>query len=170
VTNKLDYKVEIIKISEEDGGGYLAFVPKLPGCMSDGETPEEALKNVQDAIKCWIETAKEKGRPIPLPEEYREENEYSGKILLRIPKSMHKMLHEMAQEEGVSLNNLIQNLLSFAVGYKKSSRESFRSFTSLLVGKTAEVNMNKLNRSIWNPVPLERLGFIEKGQQYTLKM
>jgi hypothetical protein len=105
-----------------------------------------------------------------LPEEYREENEYSGKILLRIPKSMHKMLHEMAQEEGVSLNNLIQNLLSFAVGYKKSSRESFRSFTSLLVGKTAEVNMNKLNRSIWNPVPLKRLGFIEKGQQYTLKM
>ncbi|WAM36195.1 type II toxin-antitoxin system HicB family antitoxin [Caldicellulosiruptor acetigenus] len=69
----MDYKVEIIKLSEEDGGGYIAIVPKLPGCISDGNTPQEALENVQDAIKCWIETAKEKGLPIPSPEEYKED-------------------------------------------------------------------------------------------------
>jgi predicted RNase H-like HicB family nuclease len=71
MTNELNYKVEIVKLSEKDGGGYLAHVPKLPGCMSDGETPEEASKNIQDAIKCWIETAKELGREIPEFDEYK---------------------------------------------------------------------------------------------------
>jgi predicted RNase H-like HicB family nuclease len=49
---EFNYKIKIIKLTEEEGGGYLAYVPELPGCMSDGETLEEALKNVQDAIKC----------------------------------------------------------------------------------------------------------------------
>jgi predicted RNase H-like HicB family nuclease len=51
----------------EDGGGFLATVPDLPGCMSDGETPEEAVTNVQDAILAWIEAARELGREIPAP-------------------------------------------------------------------------------------------------------
>jgi antitoxin HicB len=50
-----------------DGGGFLATVPDLPGCMSDGETPQEALAGVQDAIVCWIEEARELGRAIPDP-------------------------------------------------------------------------------------------------------
>lgn len=63
-----DYKVETIKLSNNDGGGFLATVPKLPGCMSDGETPEEALVNVKDAITCWIETARKLGRKVPEPD------------------------------------------------------------------------------------------------------
>ena len=49
-TEKLDYPVHIEPLSQEDGGGFVALVPDLPGCMSDGETPEEALANVRDAI------------------------------------------------------------------------------------------------------------------------
>ena len=64
---KLEYAVHIERLAENDGGGYLATVPDLPGCMSDGETPEEALKNVQEAIVSWIEAAKEWKRPIPKP-------------------------------------------------------------------------------------------------------
>jgi predicted RNase H-like HicB family nuclease len=56
---KLEYAVRIEALADIDGGGYLATVPDLPGCMSDGETPEEALKNVQDAISSWIEAADE---------------------------------------------------------------------------------------------------------------
>jgi len=55
----LAYAFHIEPLAESDGGGYLATVPDLPGCMSDGETPEEALKNVQEAIASWIEAAKE---------------------------------------------------------------------------------------------------------------
>jgi predicted RNase H-like HicB family nuclease len=54
-------------LSDEDGGGFLATVPDLPGCMSDGETPEEAIINVRDAIICWAEMAVEMGHPIPPP-------------------------------------------------------------------------------------------------------
>jgi predicted RNase H-like HicB family nuclease len=64
---KLEYAVRIERLAESDGGGYLATVPDLPGCMSDGETPEEALKNVQDAIASWIEAAKEWKLDIPAP-------------------------------------------------------------------------------------------------------
>ena len=64
---KLEYAVHIERLAESDGGGYLATVPDLPGCMSDGETPEEALKNVQDAIASWIEAAKEWKLDIPEP-------------------------------------------------------------------------------------------------------
>ena len=64
---KLEYAVRIERLAESDGGGYLATVPDLPGCMSDGETPEEALKNVQDAITSWIEAAKEWKLDIPEP-------------------------------------------------------------------------------------------------------
>ncbi|MGX1323870.1 antitoxin HicB [Bradyrhizobium sp. USDA 377] len=62
-----DYAVTIRPLSAADGGGFVALVPDLPGCMSDGETPQEALANAQDAIACWIEAAHEMGRPVPEP-------------------------------------------------------------------------------------------------------
>ncbi len=64
---KLEYTVHIGRLAESDGGGYLATVPDLPGCMSDGATPEEALKNVQEAIASWIESAKEWKLDVPKP-------------------------------------------------------------------------------------------------------
>jgi predicted RNase H-like HicB family nuclease len=63
----LEYPVTIQPLSAEDGGGYVALVHDLPGCMSDGATPQEALSNIEDAIACWIEAAHELGRPIPVP-------------------------------------------------------------------------------------------------------
>jgi predicted RNase H-like HicB family nuclease len=64
---KLDYPVVIEPLPLEEGGGFIAAVPDLPGCMSDGETPEEALTNVRDAIAAWIEEARALGRAIPAP-------------------------------------------------------------------------------------------------------
>ena len=63
----LDYAVLIEPLSEEDGGGFLATVPDLPGCMADGETREAAARNIEDAIACWLEEAKAVGRDIPKP-------------------------------------------------------------------------------------------------------
>lgn len=64
---KLEYSVQIDRLGEADGGGYLATVPQLPGYMSDGSTPEEALRNVQEAIGSWIEAAKEWRQDVPQP-------------------------------------------------------------------------------------------------------
>ncbi len=112
----LNYRIEISKLSDEDGGGFLATVPALAGCMSDGETQEEALISVRDAIKCWIETAKELGRNIPPEDEYKSEDEYSGNLLLRIPKSLHKQVADIANKEGCSINQLIMMYISMGVG------------------------------------------------------
>lgn len=65
--NRLEYPVVISPLAPQDGGGFLATVPDLPGCMSDGETPEEAIGNVQDAIAAWMEAATDMGRSIPAP-------------------------------------------------------------------------------------------------------
>ena len=65
--NPQDYEVDIRPLSPEDGGGFVAVAPELPGCRSDGDTPEEALTNAYDAIACWIEAAVEMGRPVPEP-------------------------------------------------------------------------------------------------------
>jgi predicted RNase H-like HicB family nuclease len=65
--NVARYAVVIVPLSEEDGGGYAAHVPDLPGCMSDGETQEEAVANARDAIVCWMEANAELGRDAPEP-------------------------------------------------------------------------------------------------------
>ncbi len=65
--SKLAYPVIVSPLSEADGGGFAATVPDLPGCMSDGDTPEAAIANVLDAIDVWLEAAREAGRAIPSP-------------------------------------------------------------------------------------------------------
>ena len=67
MADSLQYPVVIEPLSVEEGGGFLARVPDLPGCMSDGETPEEAVVNVQDAIATWIEAAHDLGHAVPQP-------------------------------------------------------------------------------------------------------
>ena len=85
--------------SEEDKG-FIAVISDLPGCSAFGETEEGAIREVKIAEELWLETAKKEGRKIPQPP---SEDAYSGKILARTPKSLHKELMEKAKEEGVSL-------------------------------------------------------------------
>lgn len=65
--NTHDYPLIVERLPSEEGGGFLARAPDLPGCMSDGETPEEAVVNVQDAIMVWVDAAIELGREVPQP-------------------------------------------------------------------------------------------------------
>ena len=64
---RLEYPVVVEPLPLADGGGFAAIVPDLPGCMSDGDTPEEAIVNVQDAIRAGIEAARDLGREVPAP-------------------------------------------------------------------------------------------------------
>ena len=63
----LNYPLVVEPLPLEEGGGFIAIVPDLPGCMSDGETPEEAVINVRDAIVCWMGAAEDHGHHIPAP-------------------------------------------------------------------------------------------------------
>lgn len=61
----VEYGIVIIPLPADEGGGFAGIVPDLPGCMSDGESPEEALKNTEDAIAGWLEVNAELGRERP---------------------------------------------------------------------------------------------------------
>ena len=106
-----DYQFTVRPLSDDDGGGYLVEFPDLPGCMSDGETIEEAVANGQDAKASWIAAMTEAGRRIPPPTVEPSEGS-SGKWQLGAPKSLHRKLAERARREGVSLNTLAVALLS----------------------------------------------------------
>ncbi|MBI4837931.1 MAG: type II toxin-antitoxin system HicB family antitoxin [Nitrospirae bacterium] len=103
----MHYPIKVF-YSEEDKG-FIAIVPDLQGCSAFGKTEDEAIKEVKIAQKLWLKTAKKEGRKIPKPS---TEDVYSGKILARTPKSLHKALLERAKEEGVSLNQFILYLLA----------------------------------------------------------
>lgn len=118
-SQSLDYPVIVRALSADEGGGFLAEVPDLPGCQSDGETPEQAIDNVKDAIAAWVETAKEIGRAVPAP----DGSSYSGKWVQRVPKSLHKRLAQEARREGVSLNTLAATLLAEGIGARGKSNK-----------------------------------------------
>jgi antitoxin HicB len=67
MTASNDYPIVVSKLRPEDGAGFIAFAPDLNGCMSDGETQEEAVSNCGQAIKEWIDVAQRHGRAVPQP-------------------------------------------------------------------------------------------------------
>jgi predicted RNase H-like HicB family nuclease len=114
----LKYPITIIP---DVSGGYVAEIEDLPGCMTQGETLEETFGNMEEARRLWIESAYEDRQDIPAP---KADEEYSGKFLIRTPKSLHRKLYHMASEEGVSLNQFLVSTLAQAVGYIEARQES----------------------------------------------
>ncbi len=106
----LSYPSELSREAGEDG--YFATHPDLPGCMAEGETADEAIENLDAARELWIETRLENGHSVPEP----IGDDYSGRISLRIPVSLHGQLARLARREGMSLNATINNALALHVG------------------------------------------------------
>lgn len=104
-----DYAMVVEPLSDEDGGGWLATVPALPGCMGDGETREEAIADAAAAIEEWKDAAKQSGRDAPGPAAL-------GQWRQRVPRTLHEKLKRLAEAEGVSLNQLVTSVLAEAVG------------------------------------------------------
>lgn len=98
---ELPYNFIVQPIKDESGFYFYARVLELDGCQSTGETFEEAYENVKEAMQLWIEEKLEAGLEIPLPVGY---DDFSGKFVVRIPKSLHYKLTVEAEREGVSLN------------------------------------------------------------------
>ena len=103
----LPYRLEIVEDQEE--GGYVVSYPDLPGCITCGDTIEDAMNNAKDAKKTWIEAAFEEGIEINEPDSIED---YSGQFKLRIPKTLHRALALHARKEGISMNQYCVYLLS----------------------------------------------------------
>jgi antitoxin HicB len=149
----LNYKVEAYFDAKE--GRWFATIPDLGDVLSDGETPEEAVKKVLSLKDEVIEADYQRGLRIPEP---REEIEYSGKFLLRVPRSLHKDLAEEAEREGTSLNRFLIQILSVALERRKMMQTMTESIKSRIDESV------KASMIAW----LERIGTrqeIDKGQE-----
>lgn len=105
-------------VDESGNAGWVAEVEELPGCISQGRTPEEAVEHVRDAMRDWIGVALEDGVEIPEP---RAAADYSGHFVVRVPTSLHADLVRRAGQEGVSLNQFVASALAGAVGWRGGS-------------------------------------------------
>ncbi|MCW2278585.1 type II toxin-antitoxin system HicB family antitoxin [Heliophilum fasciatum] len=105
----LPYTFEIQHIRDESGRYFFGKVAELDGCQSNGNTLEELHENLREAMEGWIEVKLEHGDEIPEP---LTDEGYSGKLVVRIPKSLHRRLAKEAQRDGVSLNQFMLYKLS----------------------------------------------------------
>jgi len=106
------YKIEIVRIPEDEGGGYLARLPQFGelGIVGDGNTVEEAIRDLEENKKLRFQEYLEKGFKIPEPE--KDVDDFSGKFIVRMPKFLHRELALSARKNGVSLNQYVCTLLA----------------------------------------------------------
>lgn len=112
----LDYYIALpytIELAPNEEGGWVVGIKELPGCISQGDTPEEALVMIRDAQEGWLTVALEDRMPIPEP---RTLDEYSGKFVVRLSRSLHRDLVQVAESEGISLNQYINTALARSIG------------------------------------------------------
>ncbi len=97
------------EVTADPDGGYVITFPDLPGCMTQVESSSDVGPMADEIRTLWIETAYEMGQEIPLPS---QREEYSGKLNVRLPRSLHRILARAAEQDGLSLNSHICLLLA----------------------------------------------------------
>jgi antitoxin HicB len=111
--------VEILKkpyarmILPEDNGQYFAEIVEFPGCFATGDSPQAALMSLEEVAADWIASSLSQGQSIPEP---MDSAGYSGKLVLRMPKSLHRRAAIYASKDDVSLNQFIVSCLAEKVG------------------------------------------------------
>lgn len=109
-----------IVIPDLKTGTFTAEILEFPGCISVGKTIEETYERLERVAESWIEAALSLGQTIPPPTEIQGAG---GKIVLRLPKSLHRQLILISEREGTSLNQFILSAISEKVGATNISNE-----------------------------------------------
>lgn len=100
---KLSYTRLVQEMNDESGSYFYGRILELEGCQSTSDTLEGLYQSLNEAMEGYFEVKQENGLPIPIPE---TADKYSGKFVVRLPKSLHQRLTIEAAKEGVSLNQL----------------------------------------------------------------
>ncbi|MDI6766121.1 MAG: toxin-antitoxin system HicB family antitoxin [Bacteroidota bacterium] len=132
----LNYPIEVVKIPKDEGGGFAATIPQLGrnAFVGDGETIDEAIKNLEQIKLELFEDYLKKGIPIPEPKQ-EDDEEYSGRFVMRIPKELHRYLAKRATDNDISLNQYVQYLLTSSAvtdGFEKVMEGCVGRFNQLI--------------------------------------
>jgi antitoxin HicB len=112
----LPYHLSVVRDENERGKAvWTASVEELPACTASGPSAEEAVHRVRKLMEEWISGALERNEEIPEP---RSGSSASGRLLVRMPKTLHGQLARAAEHEGVSLNQFITSSLASAVAWR----------------------------------------------------
>jgi len=120
-----EYSHMVSPISEADGGGFVFTMPDIPGVMADGATELEAIEEGREAFITTVSALVDMGREVPAPAFNADDftpASASGKVLARLPRSMHLQLAARAKTEGVSLNSLVLAFIAEGLGRRSSLR------------------------------------------------
>lgn len=135
---------ERVLIPDAEIGGYTALIKEFPGCVDEGDTAEEALKNLEKTAVGWLELALERDLDIPLPS---SELKYSGRYALRLSTRLHQKAAEFAKDEAISLNQFIVNAVSEKVGalsFKLVYVNEITNHLSYLTRATSNLNYKRI--------------------------
>ena len=151
VSLDLPYHFTIVRSVDDAGdSAWVASVDELPGCISQGDTIEEATTMIRDAMAGWIETGLRHGDHIPEP---RDPESYRGQFMVRLPSGLHRSLDRRAEQEGVSLNQMVATVLAGGIGWSPNT-ESGLGERAMEVGKMYQVGRGPSRR--WEA--LDRFG------------
>ena len=128
---KRPYTIEVVYGDDPDDG-VLARVAEWPGCMTAGDTREEALSRIGDAMRDWVKARIAEGRPIAEPM-----SGYGGKVVVQMPRTLHRDVIHRAEREGVSMNQWISTTLARAVGSEGKEKPAPSPSGRLHARKTA---------------------------------
>ncbi|MDO8752828.1 MAG: type II toxin-antitoxin system HicB family antitoxin [Anaerolineales bacterium] len=138
-----DYlKLPYSRILIPDEGSYAAEIMELPGCFSQGDTPDEAITNLGKAARSWIQVALAQGLEIPEP--YLNQG-YAGKIALRLPRSMHRQATRLAERDGVSLNHFLVSAIAARIGAEDFYTRLVDKIERRLANMEQKISTLKLN-------------------------
>jgi antitoxin HicB len=131
--SKLPYTI-ILERHDDQGTYWVARVAELPHCLIHGNTPEEAIREIEDVKIDWIKSNLEDGLPVPEP----VQRKYSGEIRVRMAPSLHRLLTDRASVEEVSLNQYMITALARAVGYPEPKKKTGKNKQELLMVKESK--------------------------------
>lgn len=117
-----------VLLPEEDGR-FSAEILEFPGCFAQGGNPSEAFNNLEEAAKSWIQASLDQGLDIPQP---ALNQSYSGKIALRIPRSLHKRAAQMAERDATSLNQFLITAIASRIGAEEYHSYLWQKFEQRL--------------------------------------
>jgi antitoxin HicB len=132
------YGMVLSRAENGDGPTWTATVEELPGCEARGRTPERAAAAVAGAVERWVRAAEAEGREVPPPGAAAA---HSGKLLVRMPRSLHAELVRASEREGTSLNAYIVAALSASVAWRRPGGEAARSGSGGALSRALAVNL-----------------------------
>ena len=119
-----DYAIEVKRLDEDLGGGFEAVFPQFArSVVGFGATPQQAIDDLIGAFPSFVEAVSETGQSISDPASGKSREGFSGKFNVRVPKLLHSKLVRVADDQGVSLNSLVQTILMSGVTATEAGME-----------------------------------------------